>query len=250
MTPELKDIVEEAYRIFSDDGARGPLAVCRCAQCMTPEMERLLIKLPRRELPGPVLAEYTNSAHTWDDGPVARDMRYFLPRYLELIARDDPPDYLGPNACLRRLADAGWRTKWAAAEIEILDRFFDALVVARTRKLDRIKLPIGWRLVHDLSDVLDLIITAHGNLRRALDAWDGANDPEAAIHMAGLRHNVSHERARPYLYSAYLESEYRAEAEIVGAFLSRPKVSERIEAVFFQIEDPELQQILSDAIGT
>jgi len=80
MTPELKDLVEEAYRVFGGYQLADRLIVCHCDLCMTVETERELMETPLREISSRTLAEYTNSAHDWDDGPVAREMRYFLPR--------------------------------------------------------------------------------------------------------------------------------------------------------------------------
>src|SRR5262245_51114724 len=95
MTPELKALVEDAYRIFGEYRIRHSLTVCHCNSCMTVENEQHLLATPLREIPAALLAEYTGSAHDWDDGPVAREFRYFMPRYLELIALNDPPDTMG-----------------------------------------------------------------------------------------------------------------------------------------------------------
>jgi hypothetical protein len=214
---------------------------------MTDETERELLKTTLRDIPAKLLAEYTNSAHSWDDGPVAREMRYFLPRYFELLAIDDPPDNGGVDICLRRLGYANWRAKWPERECAVIDRFFDEYMRSSLERTDMDLWPVGWRLNFDLSDVLTLIVTAHGDLTRALTVWEAANDPWAAIHMASLRADVLHETNRTYFHSAYLD-EHREAADTIGAFLMRPEVTTRIEAAFFLIEDPRLQQLVSDAI--
>lgn len=246
MTPELAATIEDAYRVFSGYRIGSALFVCHCPVCMTPETERELIATPLRNISSHVLAEYTNSAHGWDDELVAEEQRYFLPRYLDLIARGDPPDHHGLAACLRRLSHADWRSKWPAAETEIMDRFFDAFIVSRTTDLDLAKWPVGWRLKFDLADVLTLIVTAHGDIARALDAWDGAADPAAALHMAALRERVLCSDGRVYLHSAYLAGDFDEEADLIGRFLTRPDVGSRLETAFFNVEDPRLQRILSD----
>jgi hypothetical protein len=248
MTPELKEIIEEAYRVFGRYGVRRSLTVCHCDCCMTPETEQELLVTPLREIPHELLAEYTNSAHEWDDGPVAREMRYFLPRYFELIALNECPFDMDIDICLRRLAHAEWRAKWPAEEVEIIDRYFDALVASSTHKLKLVEWPAGWRLQFDMADVLTLIVTAQGNLETALSAWDGASDPEAAIHMAAQRERVLIEGRRTYLHSAYLEGEFDQAADAIGAFLMRPEVDRRLEAAFFAVTDPRLQKIISDAM--
>jgi len=248
MTPELKSIVEDSYQVFDPYRLEGTLAVCHCNCCMTTETERLLLKTPLREIPSDLLAEYTNSAHGWDDGPVARQMRHFLPRYFELIAAGDPPDTMGLDICLRRLGYAGWRERWPAKEREILDGFFEALVRDGALRLGMVKWPVGWKLGFDLTDVLTCVITAKGSLDRVLGAWDEAGDPPAAIHMAALRERVLVETGRTYLHSAYLAGDYDREADTIGAFLMRPEVDRRLEEAFFTVTDPRLQKILSDSM--
>lgn len=248
MTPELESIVEEAYGVFGRYRITTPtLTVCHCNCCMTVGIERELIKTPLREIPSDVLAEYTNSAHGWDDGPIAREMRYFLPRYLELIARDDPPDNMGIDICLRRLGSAKWREKWPDDEVQLLDRFFEAILVASLSRLDLTLWPVGWRLSFDLVDVLTMIVTADGDIDRALAAWDAAADPAAVIHMAALREDVLSTHARTCLHSAYLDR-HKEPADRIGAFLMRPEVDARIEAAFFAVADPRLQSLLSEAM--
>ncbi len=247
MTPELQAIVDEGACVFARYTIEAPLTVCHCEFCMSNDSERALLSTPLKEIPAELLAEYTNSAHAWDDDKVAREMRYFLPRYLELIAQGDPPDHLGLDICLRRLAYAHWREKWPAAEVYILDRYFDALIVASLLKLGLSKWPVGWRLSFDLADILTLVVRADGDIERVLAAWDGATDPSAAIHMAALRDRVLEETSRTYFHSPYLE-DHRHAADAIGAFLMRPEATARIVAAILQVEDGRLQQILSDAV--
>jgi hypothetical protein len=247
MTPDLQAAIDEAYRVFARYTIRWPLSVCHCNCCMTDETERALTATPLKEIPAELLAEYTNSAHAWNDDTVAREMRYFLPRYLELIAANEPPDHLGLDICLRRLAYADWRHKWPAEEAEAIDRFFAAVVVASLARLELALWPVGWRLGFDLADLLTLVACADGDIARVLGAWDAAADPGAALHMAALRGRVHVERGRTYFYSAFLP-EREAEADAIGLFLMRPAVTARIEAAVFAVDDPRLQQILSDAV--
>lgn len=243
------DIVEEAYGVFSGYTVRRSLTVCHCNCCMTVETEEELLKTPLREIPAQLLAEYTNSAHDWNDGPVAREMRYFLPRYFELIALNDPPDNIGIDICLRRIGRGGWRSKWPKEEEDVIDRFFDALVRAILPRLKLEHWPVGWRLKFDFTDILTCIVTAGGHLDRALSVWDRAEDPAAAIHMAALRSDVLTLNGRPCLDNPFLE-DHREAADKIGTFLMRPEVDRRIEEAFFMVTDPRLQKLLSDAMIT
>jgi hypothetical protein len=120
MHSELRAVIDDAYDVFSGYRVRHSLSVCHFNSCMTVENEQLLLKAPLREIPSRLLAEYTGSAHSWDDGPVAREMRHFLPRYFELLALDDPPDTCGIDICLRRLAQADWCAKWPDRECAVI----------------------------------------------------------------------------------------------------------------------------------
>jgi hypothetical protein len=213
---------------------------------MTLEAERELLKTPLRQISSGLLSEYTNSAHDWNDGPVAREMRYFLPRYLELIAAHDPPD-TGLGICLRRLSQAQWREKWPGAEADVLDRFFDHFARACLQRLDLVQSPSGLQLAFSFKDFLTLAVTADADLDRILATWKAAEDPAAAIHMASLRLDVANEGQGPYLHSHQLEDHREAVCRI-GAFLTHPEVTERIEAAFFLVTDPNMQKYLSDRI--
>lgn len=72
-------------------------------------------------------------------------------------------------------------------------------------------------------------------------------DPAAAVHMAALRRRVIERTDRTYLHSPYLE-DHASAADRIGEWLLQPQVSARIEAAFFAVQDPRLQQLLSDAL--
>lgn len=247
MLPELKEVVADAYREFGRYSLGPPLIACHCSVCMTPETAEALAATPLRELRSDTLAEYTNSAHGWDDGIIERQMRYLLPRYLELIASGDPPDQIGLSACLRRIADAHWRQTWPAVEVSVLDRYFDAFAADSLRNLELWEWPVGWRLGFDFSKVLTLVVTSGGDLGRVLDRWDREADPPAVLHMAALRSDVIEEHDRAYLHDAFLDR-FPEEANRIGAFLLRPEVDSRIETAALAIDDERLQAILIDAL--
>jgi len=65
--------------------------------------------------------------------------------------------------------------------------------------------------------------------------------------MPALRDDVLHHTARTHFHSR-CPDEFPEAADKIGAFLMRPQAIPRIEAAFFMVTDPRLQQLLSDAI--
>jgi hypothetical protein len=165
MTPELENAIANVRRVFSRYSLNGRIIVCNCPSCVAPEVERELIRTPLSELSSSLLAEYTNSAHGWDDR-IAEDLRYFLPRYFELIALDDIPCQLDLEICLRRLSNAAWHEEWPAAEAKAIDDFFAALLRARLGNTD---LPAGHHLFErgeEAEAVLCLAANAGGDMQQ------------------------------------------------------------------------------------
>lgn len=248
LTPELEGVVAEAYTLFERYTIGSALYVCHCNVCMSRETMRLLVSTPLREIPARLLGEYTNSAHDWNDGQVAREMRYFLPRYMDLIARNDPPDSIGLEICLRRLEPAHWRTQWPAAEADLIARFFDAVVRGAMHRLDVILWDRGAEPKADMKNIMTMIIRAGGDIDRALRIWDEGPLLGSAIHMAEVLGSLGYKHGRDILSTSHLEDWLEA-SNAVATFLLRPSVQQRIEEAFFSTDDPHLQKILSNAAG-
>jgi hypothetical protein len=132
MTPELQAAIENAYRVFAayrpgrrlDYGSR-----VSASEADHREMLAMLTQTPLRALPVEAIDayfEYIRSAH-FDGGFNADEVRYFLPRALELIAQGAPGtlflrEHLGPT-----VQEGHARAAWPAAEAEALDRVLGLL---------------------------------------------------------------------------------------------------------------------------
>jgi hypothetical protein len=147
---------------------------------------------------------------------------------------------------LDQLGSAKWREKWPSSEVDVLNRFLDALIVERVEDLSLAEWPVGWRLAAEIYEVLCLTVLSGGDIERVLQSWDAAPDPQAAIHMAAARQHLETIDGVSRFASAYFD-DYAVEAKLIAQFLERPEVDERLEAAYPKISDPRLQKIVSDA---
>lgn len=242
MTPRLEAAIERAYEMFGGYGLTSPLIYCDCNVCMSEQVATKISTLPLREISASLLAEYTNSAHGYDRTDIEPQFKYFLPRYLDLIAHCDPPSHLGLETCLDRLA--GYREHWPKREVEAADEFFDAFLEASVYQLLLLEWPVGLRLEFDMGELLGMIIHAGGDLERVLTVFDSSPDPEAAIHMASMRSDIEIRGGAPYFSNAHYD-DYPEAARRVAEWLNRNSVTERIMAVHDMLQDPDYDGVLN-----
>jgi hypothetical protein len=254
MTPELETAVANAKQVFARYALNGRIIVCNCPCCVAPEVERELIRTPLHELSPVLLAEYTNSAHVWGD-KVADDLRYFLPRYFELIAGDDVPCQLDFEMCLRRLSNAAWHDAWPAAEAKAIDDFFVAMLRSRLGKpLGKSDLPAGYQLFtsgEDAEAVLCLAANAGGDMQQLLEAWDEDTSRPANVRLA--RMIVSADRRARQLSNSWWIGDHRPHAERameqVIVWILRTETWERLEAASVKEVDAMTAELFLQAEG-
>jgi hypothetical protein len=188
ITAAMHTIIVDAYTVF---GAYRPgirLNVCHCGSCMSEVIEAELRTKPLREIDSLTLAEYTNSAHIMNEQSLY-EVRYFLPRYLELIADDDYPDVNYPSECLRRLNDTKWSTDWPPQEAFVLHRFFAEFLFDRAQEL-RIQVDPDGSLAMDtylFGDSFELAVTAGVSVTKALSVFEQVPELQRSLILASLR---------------------------------------------------------------
>ena len=246
MTPELERAVAHAYTVFASYRLTAPLIYCDCPVCMTAETAEELSTLSLRDISWQLLSEYTNSAHVYDRTHIEPQFKYFLPRYLEVIAQCDPPSSLGLDTSLTRLD--GYRDAWPEKEAEAVNVFFDAFVSASVHQLDLLKWPAGYDLAFDMDEVVGMIVFAGGDLERALRAFDQAADPGAAVHMAAMRAHVSWKGFEAHYIKADYDESPEA-ARVIGEWLMRDQVSERIIDAQAMLDNPNYDRIIETGIS-
>ena len=246
LTQALNGAIEDAYRVFARYALPLPLRVCYCDVCVSQEDARRLVETPLRQIPVGLLSEYTSSAHGYDEEMHGTSLRYFLPRYFELIALNQAPYHGDLSQCLGRLRQADYRHEWVTEEVDVIDRYFDALLADKLRDVSVINWPVGYRLGYPMDDLLEMMVLAGGNVRRILAAFEAAADPGASLHIAGLAEKLVYRDGAPEFSSVMIRRSDPACYEI-GAFLADRSHIARLEAVFFDLEaEPVLQKILSD----
>lgn len=255
MSNRMTNAVEAAYRVFAPYRVGKRLSVCNCPVCMTEEDEVLLATTPLRQIPARLIAEYTNSAHETLPGSIEADeFRYFLPRYLDLMAAGEAPCHMGFEICLRRVERSEFRRAWPAEEIAVIDDFLDAFMAQRFSDIAMTSWrrepggPKTYDLAASTDDTLTCLVTAGCDLPRVLAVWDALPDPEAAVRMADARGRVLWTAGRYVFENAHLQPNFVDEAVAIAAFLTRPQVLDRIEAAFLAATDEGLEQILEKGI--
>lgn len=83
---KLIPYIEEAYRLFASYSITPPLTVCDCGNCITGEEIKALVSTPLRELSGDLIYTYISAMFESEDKAIT-ELRYFLPRMLELLSQ-------------------------------------------------------------------------------------------------------------------------------------------------------------------
>jgi hypothetical protein len=254
MTAGLQAAISHARDVFAPYRDRFTATVCTCPSCFSEADRKRLLATPLPEIDGPLLEQYSWSAHGQDDdGPRSDDLRCLLPRYFELFALNDPALHKAPECNLMQLGRTPYRTAWPQRETAAIDRCFDALLSAC---LANDAVDGGWtghcgsgfRCRARLEEALVMMICAGAEVGRLLAVWEAAPDPAAALHMADLRFTLSTDERGTRLYNVHLDPRHIDAALAIGAFLASASATSRIEAAFFLTPDPAAQSLLSDSL--
>ena len=250
MTPELERAVANAKEVFARYSLNGRITVCNCPVCVAPETERELVCTPLSQMSSGLLAEYTHSAHGWDD-KVADDFRYLLPRYLELIAAGDIPSHHDIEGVLGRMYPANYRKAWPKKEAAAIDGFFVALFRAELNKPD----VAGDFGLYEAGEGVEAILCAFagicGDVRLLLDVWDNTAGRDADVKIAGMLLAADWFKRRLKNSSWFLhnrEPVKQAMATVI-AWLLTVDNWQRLETACLTETDETIAELLSQAEG-
>ena len=120
---KLTPYIEEAYTIFASYSITSFLTVCDCGNCITQEEIKLLVTTPLRELSRDLIDTYISAMFESEDKAII-ELRYFLPRMLELLSVGETL-YIDEGFSLSRCHFE--RTHiWKEEEIAFMERFAKA----------------------------------------------------------------------------------------------------------------------------
>lgn len=185
--PAVKAAIARAYEVSQPYKAARPLTICHCALCLDDDTENLLLDAALHEIDRFELAAYASAIQA--DGSnieVPNELRYFLPRFLELIAKGEEVHFADPCLAHHQLGLIDYRNLWPANEVKAIDGFFEAHL---SRHLSQ---PIGWTTTHHgkplaysiVADQLCLASYGGGDIPACLKLWDRHPNPTAVQHLA------------------------------------------------------------------
>ncbi|MDO5603799.1 MAG: hypothetical protein Q4G25_01425 [Paracoccus sp. (in: a-proteobacteria)] len=248
----LQAAIDAAWTVFPWHGPHRRLILCHCNVCVSQQHADLLARTDPRQMPAALLAEYTNSAHGYDED-IEAEFKQLLPRYFELLARLDPPSLDGGyDFTLQRLRDAGYRARWPAPEAAAVDAFFTAwLPHAAQMSAPETGFCASCGQRHRpftrLVDMISMLVLAEFGADRIIAVADADRSPAMSLHLAIAILTKVRPDGAGHALDGIILSDVPDEARLLGNWLMSPEMGTRLEAAFFATDDPAHQTLLSEA---
>lgn len=171
---KLNKIVEESYKVFSGNKPSEYIDACTYC-CMTEKDAQKLKSLPLREIPLELLKEYQDAAKP--SSLNVSELKYFVPRYLELVKDFQFPTY-EPLLSFDRFG-----------RIDILDWTKDERSLLEEYALEFLDVYINTiNQKYIISPIEVLLMFYKGNFKidSFLDRWEKANSKESLMNFQKL----------------------------------------------------------------
>jgi len=207
----LDDIIADSYRIFATYKIDGSLDICTHC-CMPKENERLLARLPVKEIPRDLLSEYNDGA--WSMNTEAPEFKHFLPRYFDLIRQMDFPSHSAEIA-LYRLKPFD-KSEWTTEELDNINAFAKAFFA---HCLTIYPLPDFLKL----DAILIMFWKGQFEVQPLLDIWARTKTDESIAHFRDLIFYMFKDSRRPVLDNPFGEDQ-DALAELMYEWQSQAHV--------------------------
>lgn len=165
----MEEIIQKCYQIFDYPPPNEPLHACICPICLAPELELEMRTLPLRELRAKHFYEYNGGVI--DKTQNSNEIKYFLPRMIELFAQNEELHH----SLEIYFARVGYvpKSEFTATELTIWQKFADAyLDKLLTQDTD----------YKSIFSYLEMFHKAHIDIRPFLQRWQNNDTPQAIIH--------------------------------------------------------------------
>ncbi len=195
MSPELQNIINRAYEVFSRYQINAPLDVCTDC-CLTKSQESELISLSVPTIPYQLLYDYNTAAKT--ELPDINEFKHFLPRFLELTAGFE---FLHHSAelVLSRFEYYN-KEEWTSEEAQIMHEFGETFFV---HCLSTYPLPD----LESIDSILIMLHKANLNIVSLLENWHTVISKESVLHFSDFFTNGFKPHNPKELSSPFADSE-------------------------------------------
>lgn len=226
---KLKEIIEKSFQIFSKYKLGNTLDVC--LHCVTAEEVEPLLKTPLREISQETIYIYYSSAQNYGEQELS-EMKYFLPRVLELMTEFKFP-YHSVEISLSRFNLE--KNNFEIEEREILNQFAE---IYFAYCLEIYPLPD----FEEISSIVVMFGLAGFQIRQILEKWTEKFEKNYLLHLNDFFLNqVDYIPSKPFrLKTAFSTKEINAE---IFSWLEE----EKTKSIFAKnIEIAIAQNILED----
>jgi len=215
---QLEEIIEYSYKLFEKYTIGSTLDVCkRC--CVSDADEAILINTPLREISSSDLrVGYFASARSYSYQELL-EMKYFLPRILELVSNFDFPCNSVEEVFLRLALNTPER--WTNEELQLLSdfsvEFFKKCLSYYPYSPDG----------DDISTYLTMFTVANFQLKPILDTWAATENIESTLQFKDFFIQEFNNQASTYFQSEEVEelnktvSNWLNDAAIKNRFLGK-----------------------------
>lgn len=187
---KINKLLDDNYKLFSSYPIDKQLKICTCS--LSKEEIHRLVSSPLREIDSDLLSRFIHSPSSESDDQY-KEMKYFIPRILELIVEEDFPSFL-PESLFNKLFCKN-TFMGSTKEFEHLKAFFLEYFISYINRYPA-KEPIE----------TILIMLRRSDLHSLLMAWEKSKSVPAIRHFIDLINGLDHSPELKFLLNCWLNS--------------------------------------------
>lgn len=235
MTPALKKIIEDAYRVFGTYKVTKPLDVCT-ACCVTDDEENDLVNLDVRYISHNLLTTYNNAAKP--ERPELNEFKHFLPRFLDLTAQFKYPSHSLETGLsgFKYFSDEDWSREERQIIEEFGKEFFQYC-------LETYPLPDN----EHIEAILIMLSTTQMDTNQLFSYWKDTSTEESLLHFSDLVNYGFELKQQEKLSDAFADQEVTDKiTQWLGNSSIRTSFAKKIEHIIMKpgdISDRQLTEL-------